>query len=198
MPFIRGRYHINAIAGEALEAAREAEAALQALEHEAAQAGRMMKATTARGNRRRVRTKDLFIASKSKRQNWCRLIRDERSAVSSRAFTGRRFSLTKAGTDSCRAQQAETPSGPVRRNEHDSRHCDHHEQGRCRRRGTPHVRRHMCSPTIMIWSASCEMSLRNLADAVSEDEGAEPPRFSLVPFSGSKAEVRAGARAGLE
>jgi hypothetical protein len=39
MPFIRGRYHINAIAGEALEAAREAEAALLALEHEAAQAG---------------------------------------------------------------------------------------------------------------------------------------------------------------
>ena len=39
MPFIRGRYHINAIAGEALEAAREAEAALLALEHDAAQAG---------------------------------------------------------------------------------------------------------------------------------------------------------------
>jgi hypothetical protein len=39
MPFIRGHYHINAIAGEALEAAREAEAALQALEQEAAQAG---------------------------------------------------------------------------------------------------------------------------------------------------------------
>jgi|HubBroStandDraft_6_1064221.scaffolds.fasta_scaffold01036_10 hypothetical protein len=32
MPFIRGRYHINAIAGEALEAAREAEAALLALQ----------------------------------------------------------------------------------------------------------------------------------------------------------------------
>jgi hypothetical protein len=39
MPFIRGRYHINAIAGEALEAAREAEAALLALEHDASQAG---------------------------------------------------------------------------------------------------------------------------------------------------------------
>jgi hypothetical protein len=39
MPFIRGRYHINAIAGEALEAAREAEAALLALEHDAGQAG---------------------------------------------------------------------------------------------------------------------------------------------------------------
>jgi hypothetical protein len=39
MPFIRGRYHINAIAGEALEAAREAEAALLALEHDAEQAG---------------------------------------------------------------------------------------------------------------------------------------------------------------
>ena len=39
MPFIRGRYHINAIAGEALEAAREAEAALLALEHDATQAG---------------------------------------------------------------------------------------------------------------------------------------------------------------
>ena len=35
MPFIRGRYHINAIAGEALEAAREAEAALLALQHDA-------------------------------------------------------------------------------------------------------------------------------------------------------------------
>lgn len=34
MPFIRGRYHINPVAGEALEAAREAEAALAAL-HEA-------------------------------------------------------------------------------------------------------------------------------------------------------------------
>ncbi|MGA7917522.1 MAG: hypothetical protein WCA00_19975 [Candidatus Acidiferrales bacterium] len=39
MPFIRGRYHINAIAGEALEAAREAEAALLALEHDSEQAG---------------------------------------------------------------------------------------------------------------------------------------------------------------
>ena len=39
MPFIRGRYHINAIAGEPLEAAREAEEALQALEQEAGQAG---------------------------------------------------------------------------------------------------------------------------------------------------------------
>jgi hypothetical protein len=39
MPFIRGRYHIDAIAGEALEAAREAEAALLALEHDAAQVG---------------------------------------------------------------------------------------------------------------------------------------------------------------
>jgi hypothetical protein len=37
MPFIRGRYHINPIAGEALEAAREAEAALLALEHAAQQ-----------------------------------------------------------------------------------------------------------------------------------------------------------------
>lgn len=35
MPFIRGRYHINPIAGEALEAAREGEAALAALEQEA-------------------------------------------------------------------------------------------------------------------------------------------------------------------
>jgi hypothetical protein len=33
MPYIRGRYHINPVAGQALEAAREAEAALQALEH---------------------------------------------------------------------------------------------------------------------------------------------------------------------
>jgi hypothetical protein len=39
MPFIRGRYHINAVAGEALEAAREAEAALLTLEHEAGQVG---------------------------------------------------------------------------------------------------------------------------------------------------------------
>jgi hypothetical protein len=39
MPFIRGRYHINAIAGEALEAARAAEGALLALEHDAAQFG---------------------------------------------------------------------------------------------------------------------------------------------------------------
>jgi hypothetical protein len=38
MPFIRGQYHINSIAGEALEAAREAEAALLALQHDAAQA----------------------------------------------------------------------------------------------------------------------------------------------------------------
>ena len=35
MPFIRGRYHLNPIAGQALEAAREAEAAFQALEHAA-------------------------------------------------------------------------------------------------------------------------------------------------------------------
>lgn len=35
MPFIRGRYHINPVMGEALEAAREAEQALLALEQEA-------------------------------------------------------------------------------------------------------------------------------------------------------------------
>jgi len=34
MPFIRGRYHINPIAGEALEAAREAEEALAAHDQE--------------------------------------------------------------------------------------------------------------------------------------------------------------------
>ena len=33
MPFIRGRYHLNPVMGQALEAAREAETALQALEH---------------------------------------------------------------------------------------------------------------------------------------------------------------------
>jgi hypothetical protein len=37
MPFIKGRYHINPIAGQALEAAREAEAALLALENAAQQ-----------------------------------------------------------------------------------------------------------------------------------------------------------------
>jgi hypothetical protein len=35
MPFIRGRYHINPVLGEALEAAREAEAALLELEQQA-------------------------------------------------------------------------------------------------------------------------------------------------------------------
>jgi hypothetical protein len=39
MPFIRGRYHINPVMGEALEAAREAEAALLALENAARQNG---------------------------------------------------------------------------------------------------------------------------------------------------------------
>jgi hypothetical protein len=34
MPFIRGRYHINPVAGEALEAAREAEAPIANLEHD--------------------------------------------------------------------------------------------------------------------------------------------------------------------
>jgi hypothetical protein len=37
MPFIRGRYHINPTMGSALEAAREAEAALLALERQAQQ-----------------------------------------------------------------------------------------------------------------------------------------------------------------
>jgi hypothetical protein len=35
MPFINGRYHINPTMGQALEAAREAEAALLALQHAA-------------------------------------------------------------------------------------------------------------------------------------------------------------------
>ena len=35
MPYIRGRYYMNPVVGDALEAAREAEAALQALEHPA-------------------------------------------------------------------------------------------------------------------------------------------------------------------
>ncbi len=35
MPFINGRYHVNPIMGEALEAAREAEAALVALQQQA-------------------------------------------------------------------------------------------------------------------------------------------------------------------
>jgi hypothetical protein len=37
MPFVRGRYHINPVMGEALEAAREAECALLALEERAQQ-----------------------------------------------------------------------------------------------------------------------------------------------------------------
>jgi hypothetical protein len=39
MPFIRGRYHMNPVVGHAMESAREAQAALQALEH-AAKIGR--------------------------------------------------------------------------------------------------------------------------------------------------------------
>jgi hypothetical protein len=39
MPFIRGRYHINPIMGEALEAARDAEAALLALKQNARRNG---------------------------------------------------------------------------------------------------------------------------------------------------------------
>jgi hypothetical protein len=39
MPFINGRYHMNPVMGEALEAAREAEAALLALEQHAHQNG---------------------------------------------------------------------------------------------------------------------------------------------------------------
>ena len=39
MPFIRGRYHMNPVLGEALEAAREAEAALLELEQQAQQNG---------------------------------------------------------------------------------------------------------------------------------------------------------------
>jgi hypothetical protein len=39
MPFIRGRYHLNPVLGEALEAAREAEAALLELEQQAQQTG---------------------------------------------------------------------------------------------------------------------------------------------------------------
>ena len=35
MPYIRSRYYMNPVVGDALEAAREAEAALQALEHAA-------------------------------------------------------------------------------------------------------------------------------------------------------------------
>jgi hypothetical protein len=35
MPYIHGRYYMNPVVGDALEAAREAEAALQALEHAA-------------------------------------------------------------------------------------------------------------------------------------------------------------------
>ncbi|MGA9883610.1 MAG: hypothetical protein WBQ34_07820 [Candidatus Acidiferrales bacterium] len=37
MPFINGRYYLNPVMGEALEAAREAEAALEALENRAGQ-----------------------------------------------------------------------------------------------------------------------------------------------------------------
>ena len=37
MPFIRGRYHMNPVLGEALEATREAEAALLELDQEAQQ-----------------------------------------------------------------------------------------------------------------------------------------------------------------
>jgi hypothetical protein len=39
MPFIRGRYHINPVLGEALEAAREAENALTELEQEEQRSG---------------------------------------------------------------------------------------------------------------------------------------------------------------
>jgi len=39
MPFIRGRYHINPIMGEALEAAREAEAALHEMENKTSSGG---------------------------------------------------------------------------------------------------------------------------------------------------------------
>jgi hypothetical protein len=47
MPFINGRYHMNAIMGQALEAAREAEAAMRALQNRGSRSAGASRASSA-------------------------------------------------------------------------------------------------------------------------------------------------------
>src|SRR5580658_1599775 len=98
---------------------------------------------TTRPTRRPAQIKGRFTALKSKRQNWCRHIRDERSADLSRPFTGKRFNRARA--------HGSITWGLVTRHEHDSRHYDRRKWGKCRRPATRHVRRRMYSRIIVIW-----------------------------------------------
>jgi hypothetical protein len=90
MPFIGGRYYANALAGHAIEAAREAEAALLALKQKNkiktnadAAAGSDADAdggTKTNRQPRLARAKLQFIAWRLRRQSWCRRTADARSA----------------------------------------------------------------------------------------------------------------------
>jgi len=164
MPFTRGRYHINAIAGEALEAAREAEAALLALGHDAAQAGGEENEGDDTQRRPKKQTKRRFTALKSKRQNWCRRLPDALNADLWRVFTEKLYSRIRT--------RATIQRGLATRCGRDSRHYDRREPDRCRRRATRRVPKRTYSLTIVIWRVSCVTTLRNIARVGSERQGA--------------------------
>ena len=171
MPFIRGRYHINAIAGEALEAAREAEAALLALEHDAEQAGGDEDAVGTTTAARPGRGRGQFIASRSRRRNWFPRTSGERSVDLWRMSTGRRRSLRAeplvrrpmqvarqvriTGGNRCAARGSERILG----------HRDRFGPDNCQAAVIPRVRRRTCLRITAIWLIFCEMSLRNSARA---------------------------------
>src|SRR5271170_2371176 len=155
-----------------------------------------MNPTTKKGSP--VRIKGRYIASRSRRRSWCRLIRDARSTVSSRIFTGTPCNRSRVGADLRGARHVAILWVQVTRHERDSHRCDRHKLGKCRRLELQQVRRPMCLPITMIWLISCVMNSRNLADVSSEDERSELPRACLQVVGACDAEVRAGLRAGLE
>lgn len=200
MPFIRGRYHLNAIAGETLEAAREAEAVLLALEHEAAQARGQSDNEGDDGEGE--------SASDSGKGPIHRVEIEAAELVPSHTGRAPRGFVAHVHREAMQPEQAgpgfvqsaasgnSIDSGDAQRARFASLRSP--RLGRCRRLGMRHVRRRMCLPIIAIWLAFCVMSSRNPAGVIAANEFTAPPRSNSCGCGEYDAEIRAGRRAGLE
>jgi hypothetical protein len=143
MPFIRGRYHINAIAGEALEAAREAEAALLALEHDAAQVG----------GEENEDDDGAGSASGADKGPIHRVEIEAAELVPSHSGRAQRGFVAHVHREAVQPGRGawDDSAGLATRRGRDSRLCGRRERDRCRRSVTRRVPKRMYLPTIAIW-----------------------------------------------
>jgi len=110
MPFVRGRYYINRVLGEALEGAREAEAALAALQEEEKGSDLTESGNRKGGTREPIRRVEWISCRQAERTRAMRR-QGRRSSIAS-TVAGRSDPIDSRRTESI--QQKRPPQSPIK------------------------------------------------------------------------------------